>query len=255
MSLKIVQEPIYNQIDNTSSAFDNVVIRGVDELIAGSGNVVGFNQNSVYIEYNGNVAVDVVSTNTADTNSSGIGCKKIRVNGLFSDGGDSNKLKPRFAEFNMNGTTIVNTASAGTNSFSVVNSVEMISNGTGNCNQGDITVKKTATSSLMGFIKATYSKSHAFIYAVACQSTLLIKDIHISAFAQTACNLKIYTQHLNNGTRFLETQILITDATNHINHPVNLKVLANHSIYCEVIPLEAITGSNFITINASALLI
>jgi len=254
MSLKIVQEPIYNQIKDVSSSFDNLVIRGVDELIAGSGNVVGFNQNSVYIQFNGNVAVDVVSTSTDDTNL-GIGCQKVRVNGLFSDASDGNKLKPRQAEFNMNGTTIVNSASSGTNLFSVVNSVEMIDNGTGNCNQGNITVKKTTTSSLMGFIKATYSKSHAFIYAVPNSASLLVKDIHISAFAQTACNLKIYTQSLNSGLRKLETQLLITDNTNHINHPVNLKVLENHSIYCEVVPLEAITGSNFITINASTLLI
>lgn len=254
MSVKIVQEPIYNQIKDTSSAFDNNVIRGVDELIAGSGNVVGFNQSSVYIQFNGVVAVDVVSTNTADT-SGGTGCQKVRVRGLFSDGGDNDKLKPRVAEFVLNGTTIVNTASSGTNSFSIINSVEMISNGTGNTNAGDITVKKTGTSSLMGFIKATYSKSHAFIYGVANSASLLIKDIHISAFAQTACNLKIYTQSLISGGRRLESQILITDKTSHISHQLNLKVLENHSIYCEVIPLETITGSNFITINASSLLI
>lgn len=254
MSLQIVQEPIYNQIKNTSSAFDNVVIRGVDELIAGSGNVVGFNQSSVYIEYNGTVAVDVVSTSTADT-SGGVGCQRIKVSGLISDSGDSLKYKPRVAEFIMNGTTIVNSATIGTNLFSIINSVEMIGNGTGNCNQGDITVKKTGTASLMGFIKATYSKSHAFSYGVSNTSTLLVKDIHISANAQTACNLKIYTQNLITGARKLETQILIKDTTNHISHQVNLKVLENHTIYCDVIPLEAITGSNFITMNASTLLI
>tara|TARA_R110002167_G_scaffold84456_1_gene229653 strand:- start:226 stop:987 length:762 start_codon:yes stop_codon:yes gene_type:complete len=251
MSIKIEKEPIYNQIKNTSGSFENITIKGIDELIAGSGNVVGFNQNSVYIEYNGVVGLQVASTSTADT-TSGTGAQSVRITGLYCDTGDNLKYKERTCLFNMAGTSNATLAS-GTNSFSIINKVEMIGIGSGNCNAGDISVKKTGTSSLMGFIKATYSKSHAFIYGVNHAASLLIKDIHLSCFTQTACMLKIYSQNLNNGARKLETQILITEATNHINHQINLKVLSNHTIYADVIPLETITGNNYITMNASCI--
>jgi len=253
MSIKIEKEPIYNQIKNTSSNFDNLTIKGIDESIAGSGNVVGFNLNSVYIQYNGVVALDVVSSNAADA-AAGIGARKIRVSGLYCDAGDSLKYKPRVAEFTMAGTSNASLTS-GTNSFSIINKVEMSSNGTANCNQGDISVKKTGTSSLMGFIKATHSQSQAFIRGVSHSQTLLIKDIHLSSFAQTATMIKIYTQSLNTGAKKLETQLLINDKSNHIDHQLNLKVLPNHSVFADVVPLETITGSNFITMNASSILI
>ena len=254
MSLKIVQEPVYNQIKNSSSAFDNLTIVGMNETLTNGTSVVGFNNTNALIQYNGLTAVQVVSTSTDDT-ATGIGCQKIRVSGLYSDAGDGNKYKPRIAEFAMNGTTNVSSTTLGTNSFSIINKVELIGNGSGNCNQGDISVKKTGTSSLMGFIKATYSKSHAFFLGVSTNKNLLIKDIHISAFTQTASMIKIYTQSLIIGARKLESQILITDTTSHINHQINLKVPSNHVVYADISNLEAINGSNFITMNASTLLI
>ena len=254
MSVKIEKEPIYNQIKDASSAFDNLTIRGINETLTNGSSVVGFNNTNALIQYNGLTAVQVVSTSALDT-ATGTGAQKIRITGLYSDAGDGNRYKTRVAEFAMNGTTNVSSTTLGTNSFSIINKVEMIGNGSTNCNQGDISVKKTGTSSLMGFIKATYSHSHAFFLGVSTNQTLLLKDIHLSCFTQTACMIKIYTQNLIVGARKLETQILITDSTSHINHQINLKVLANHVIYAEVSNLEAINGSNFITMNASTLLI
>ena len=254
MSIKIEKEPIYNQIKNTSSSFDNLTLTGIDELIAGSGNILGHNQSNVYIEFNGVVALQIVSSSAADT-AAGTGCQKVRVSGLYCDSGDSLKYKARTAIFNMAGTSSASLVSGSTNSFSIINSVEMFGNGSGNTNAGNISIKKSGTSSLMGFIKAGHSVSNTWIRGVSHSHDLLIKDIHLSSMAQTATMIKIYTQSLNSGSKKLETQLVINDKTFHIDHQINLKVLSNHVVYAEIVPLETITGSNFITMNASSLII
>tara|TARA_R110002012_G_scaffold11771_4_gene52683 strand:- start:228 stop:992 length:765 start_codon:yes stop_codon:yes gene_type:complete len=254
MSIKIEKEPIYNQIKDTSAAYENLTIRGLQESLTTNITTVGFTDTQPIIMFNSTTALQVVSTSTDDA-AGGIGAQKIRVSGLYSDAGDNNKYKPRVAEFAMNGTTTVSSASSGTNLFSIINKVEMVDNGTGNCNQGDIKVFRTGTTNLMGFIKATYSHSHAFFFGVSDSKTLLIKDLHLSCFAQTACIIKIYTQNLITGARVLNTQILITDTTTHINHQLNLKINSNLVVFAHVSNLETIIGSNFITMNASTLLI
>ncbi len=252
-SVNIIQEPIYNQIKNTNSGFTNKHLVGISDAITSGLEVVGFNNTTQYIEYNGVVALDVVSSDAQD-DSSGTGAKTVQVSGLYSDSGDNNRYKQRVAIFTLDGTSNASLAS-GTNSFSVINEVKVISHGTSNTNVGNISVKKTGTSSLMGFIQAEHGRSNAFMFAVSNRNTLLVKDIHVSAFCQTGCVLRLYRQNLISGHRTLESQLLINDQTTHINHQVNLKINENEIFYSFLLPLEAITGTNFLTMNCSALLV
>tara|TARA_R110000823_G_scaffold18197_5_gene56975 strand:- start:173 stop:934 length:762 start_codon:yes stop_codon:yes gene_type:complete len=253
MSVKIIQEPIYNQIKNTNSGFQNKHITGISDVISAGLEVVGLNNQTQYIEFNGVVAVDVVSNNSGDS-SGGTGAKTIQVSGLYSDGGDGHKYKPRVATFTLDGTTNASLAS-GINSFSVINEVRVISHGTSNSNIGAISVKKTGTTSLMGFIQPTHGASNTFSFAVPNRNTLLVKDIHITAFCQTGCVLRLYRQQLISGHRTLESQIIVNDQTSHINHQINLKINENEIFYCFLLPLETITGTNMLTMNCSSLLV
>jgi len=253
MSVKIIQEPIYNQIKDNNSGFTNKHLVGISDAITSGLEVVGLNNTTQYIEYNGLVALDIVSSSANDA-SGGTGAKTVQVSGLFSDASDSNRYKPRVAVFTLNGTSNA-TLSSGVNSFSLVNEVKVVNHGTSNTNTGSISIKKTGTSSLMAFIQAEHGRTNAFTFGVSNRNQLLVKDIHVSAFCQTGCVLRIYRQNLISGHRTLESQLLINDQTNHINHQVNLKIEGNELLFAFLLPLEAITGTNFLTMNCSALLV
>ena len=255
MSVKIIQEPIYNQIKDTNNGFANNTITAIANSVAAGTTVVGHNSTALFMDFDGAVALDITSSSANDTNTgSATGAKRLKVEGLFCDTSDLNHYKPRTALFNMNGTSNA-TLYSGVNLFSVVNKVSVISNGTNNHNEGNIFVKQTGTANLAGFIRATESQSHTFMKGVGHSNTLLIKDIHISAFCQTGCVIKIYKQSLISGMKYLESQILINDSTPHIIHQINLKIEGNNVVYAEITNLETVTGNNFITMNCSSLLI
>ena len=248
-------QPIYAQIDSRSSNLTNLIIKGIDNTSATGNFTLGATQNVIDYEFNGNVAFTVVSSSTADTNSSGIGARTIIVKGLFCDTGDSNKYKPRQATYTLNGTTNVTTASTGTNSFAVVNSVEVGNFGSGNCNQGAIKVMQTgALTNIFGIIPATFGASTTLSFGVSDRNELLVSDMHVTATMQSAFLLEIYTQSLNTGNRLLVTKLPITDKSSNIVIPLNINVEKNHVIYGKISHMETVVGTNLISVSVETVL-
>jgi len=260
MSLKEIVEPIYTQIFDRSARVSNTVIRAIDDTATAGTFTLGSagNLNSFKISdgAGANTAVDVKSTSALDVRDTGTGARQVKVEGLFADTSDSNKRKPQTCVFNMNGTTIVNTGSgiaSGTNLFCAVNKITVFSSGNTYCNQGDISVKQTSTSTVYGILQAKHFSSKSMFYATAHDEQLLIKDIHISSSMATACSIELFEQDLESGLKEMIGKIFVGSAHSDINHPLNYKVGKTKVFYATITNLEAVIGTNHIAANISAI--
>lgn len=263
MSLKEIVEPIYNQIANQNVIAENKQIRAIDNSLfsTNSGiNTLGAGGNilrpKLTVDDNGdNTALDIVSSVTTDVRTSGTGARQVLVEGLFFDGTDS-KRKYRKCVFKMNGTTIVNSGDgivSGTNLFCVVNKITVETHGNSLTNNGIITAKATGTSVVMGVLQANYFSSKMLSYAPPTKHTLLIKELYLSSFSQTASSIQLFAQNLNTGSKDLITKVSLSSGmATDVSVPINLKLPPDNVAYVEITEhsgSSAIVGNNQTTVN------
>ncbi len=260
MSLKEIVEPVYTQIFDRSARVNNTIVRAIDEqATAGTftlGSAGNLNSFKIGDGAGANTALDLVSTSALDVRDTGTGARQVRVDGLFADTADSNKRKPQFCVFNMNGTTIVNTGSgifSGTNLFCAVNKISVISSGNTYCNQGSITAKATGAATVFGILQPKHFSSKSLFYATSHTEQLLIKDLHISSSMATACSIELFEQDLDSGLKELIGKIFVGNVHSDINHPLNFKVGKTKVFYATITNLETVIGTNHISANISAI--
>ena len=251
MSLINSAEAIYTQISNKNLGQKNFVIRGTNDSIATGSLTAGGGNNLIKFKTNqSNSNISIVSTSTDDS-SAGTGARTLRINGIYIDTADDNRMKHKSTIWALNGTTPVSDPTTGTNGFVAVNSMEVITAGTHLVgNLGEITAE-FSVGELVNLIRTGAGQSHTAIYAVRKGKDLLVKEINITTMLQTACVISIYVANLDNGTRVIIDKIPVKD-NESINHQLNLLVEEHHIIYAIVKPLEPVIGSNHLSINMSA---
>jgi len=254
MSLKEICEQIYVQIEDKSSRVINRMLRGIDDVVVNGTKTLGGGGNQVSFKIDAtNVVLDVVSSSGVDT-VLGTGARKVKVQGLFVDSSDGNKIKTRTCVYNMDGVTPA-TVSSGTNSFCVVNSMEIVESQVGSLrwNAGDISAYMTGTTVHFGIIQATKWSSKVLLRATATDSEFLLKELHISAQTQTGCSLSLFQQDLITGGKELITKLYLGNSHGDLTHPLNHKVPQHTGIYVEIANVETVVGTNHISANISCI--
>lgn len=120
-------------------ATSGVLTANIEEDIWDEGGVLSYLTNAE--------TMSVASTSINDTNSSGTGARKILINGLDNDYNLSSEV------LNLNGTTPVITA----NSYLRLYRVRVIDAGSGEKNEGKITLTSTSSATIQASITATRS--------------------------------------------------------------------------------------------------
>lgn len=129
----------------------------VPETIWGAGGQVGFRTVAAVVE--------VLSSDAADDGApAGTGAQTIRVKGLDED------YEPIEETFTMNGVTAV----IGTALFLRVNSVEVLTAGSGGTNAGNITVRDSVAGTTRNYIAAGRGRSESAFFTVPAGKILLL---------------------------------------------------------------------------------
>lgn len=257
MSLLQSTESVYSQIEDKSVFYTNQTIKGIEDQLAVGSFALGSINRQIHYGFNTNVVLSVSSTSANDAEGAPQGAKSILVRGLFCDTADSNRYKVRQTTFPLLGAVAQTTPISGTNSFAVINSIEVITVGTSQTNQGVINVVANGTTDLYGCIQVGQTKSNVFSHAVGYNQSLLVKEIHISSMCHTACVLEIFEQNLNSGLKTLISKIHMNSISGHINQPLNHKVPTEGAnvLYANLTNLEPILAgdTNHICCNITSL--
>ena len=251
MSLINSVESVYNQISNNNLSHQNLVIRGINDSIATGSLTAGASNNIISYKTNqDNQDIDVVSTSANDS-SAGTHARIITIEGIYIDSADSNRFKFKTTTWTMNGTTRVSSPTTGTNGFVAINNMFVNTGGTHKAsNHGEIKAQFVSSSSLLNVIHATAGKSHNFSYAVRTGKQLLVKGINLVSLVHTACQFSIYQTDLDTGLRTLIDKIPLNGDEN-ISHQLNVIIPQNHIVFGEITNLEAVVGSNHVSVNMS----
>tara|TARA_R110000822_G_scaffold74383_2_gene178680 strand:- start:764 stop:1522 length:759 start_codon:yes stop_codon:yes gene_type:complete len=244
MSLLNIVEPIYTQIKDLSSLVNNKTIVGIqDSITAGTFTLGGANQLMFLKVGNTNSAIDVISTSASDT-SNGVGARTILVEGLYCDSADGNKYKNRVSIFTLAGTSN-GSLTSGINSFAMVHKISVATTGSSNVNVGSISAK--ISTSVCCVLNPSEGVSKILTHGVPYGKELLVKNLHISSYCQTAAILRIEEQDLSTGRKKLLTKLFLAVNTSHIDYPLNHKVPAGSYITGNITNLETPTGTNNIS--------
>lgn len=180
----VAQTNNYNSTDSSSTAitFNRIpvnfgLISGYSRLaIIGHASNIGNGASSDIWEVGGTYpflaaasVLEVVSTSANDA-SAGTGARTVLIGGL-----DSN-YDPITETVTLNGVTPVNT----TKSFLRVNLFTTVTSGSGQVNDGDITLRVTGGGSAQSFMKAGYGFGRTGVYTVANGDTLYCGSFNFS---------------------------------------------------------------------------
>ena len=224
MSLLELVNPVYTQIENKSVMYNNTTIKGIEDQITVGSFALGSVNRQIHYGFNTNVVLSVSSTSANDAEGAPQGAKAILVSGLFCDTSDNNRYKPREATFPLLGAVAQTTPISGTNSFAVINSIEVITVGTSQTNQGVINVIANGTTDLYGCIQIGHSKSNTLSFGTGYNQQHLLKEIHLSSSCHTASVLELYEQNLNTGLKTLISKIQLNSNSTHIEQQINHKI-------------------------------
>lgn len=141
--------------------------------------VVAFGGSQPY--YSAADTLEIVSSSTADTNSSGIGARQLRLSGLNG----SHALITE--DINLNGTTVV------TSSNSYLSSVKatLLTSGANETNSGDITIRDLTSGTTLAYMPAGFGRTLDAVYTVPAAKTGYIISWHSSIYTASDTHVEM----------------------------------------------------------------
>lgn len=165
--------------------------------------------SSYFYKPTSQVAVSIVSDNAGDT-SAGIGLQTALLSGVDSNDDTYSET------ISMNGVTPVTSS----HQYKYVNNLESVTVGTGDYNQGNISVYDGASSNLMAYMHQTNNVNDFSHYYVANKKGLTVKNLSLNAHCVDPTIMEI--RKVDATGEKLEKKLLINSETSNYLCPINI---------------------------------
>ena len=220
------------------SDFQKINIQGIQRTIPSSEETIGLGADYKYTA--SNVVASLVVSGTNDNQPEGTGARHIRIQGVDDTGVEYNSIYD------------VNTGSGLTGvDFTGISRMTITEVGSLGHNEGDITITGDG-GAILGKMLATENVSHFAYYKVPSNKQLIIRDIHIAAYAPSG---KIIVYEFDPTTNIQASigEFLVTTQYQQLSYTLDGLITAGKVIKVNFVPTSA-TGDILINVNINAVL-
>lgn len=218
-------------------SYEKINITGILESPPTLNEVVGLNDDYNYTDTT--TIANIVVSNSND-NSTGIGARQVLVEGVKGDGTEFSTTIDLVA-----GTSSTNIA------IMAVNKMEVVSSGTTNTNLGTIEIVGS-NGDILSHMEALRNISNDAYFKVPSGKELVIRDIHLSGFAQGG-KLTVLLFEPDTGQNKSLGKFSVDISNTQIKYPINKKISALDVIKVMYTP-PATSGEILINVNINGIL-
>lgn len=192
----------------TDARFSNVVKFGYNLDVDSGAEETIWPMGGTWSPTSGAETVEIVSSSSNDTNSSGTGARLVAVFGLDTDYNEVSELT-----LALNGTTAITT----TNQYRYINRIAVALSGSSNYNEGVITATQQTSGAVLAQIPAQTSITQQAVYTVPAGHSAYLQGILFNGVKSTGGSVplityKVYSYNEASATSYL-VQETIEDAS------------------------------------------
>ena len=218
--------------------FQKINIQGIQRTNPSNEITIGLTENYSYTASNVNASLVVAGTN--DNQPAGTGARHIRIQGVDDDGVEYNSIYD------------VNTGSGlmGVD-FTGISRMTITEVGSLKHNEGNITITGDG-GAILGFMGATENVSHFAYYRVPAGKQLIVRDIHIAAYAPSG---KIVVYEFDPSTNIEASigEFLVSTSYQQLTYTLDGLITSGKVVKINYIPTTT-SGDILINVNINAVL-